>query len=910
LAAGPTPWGTAATYVVSNTLDSGNGSLRQAMLNANASLGLDTITFRIPGNGTHNVHIISLHSNLPTITDPVVIDGTTQPGFSGTPVVELSGVNAGSGSSGLRLVTSNSVVRGLVINRFGDAGVRIEGLGGNSIQGNLIGLDATGTLSEPNGGEGIFVSSSSDNVIGGTNASDRNVISSDVDAGVYLYNGGGNLVLGNYIGTTASGKTRAGNGNDGVIVYDSGTNVIGGATAGAGNVLAGNVGSGIYLYGPGSSGNVVQGNYLGTDATGGLALSNGVDGITINGAPSNLIGGTNGGEGNVILANGQSGVYMSGSTATNNLVQGNRLGGRALGGQALGNHFTGLTINGANGNVIGGTVAGAGNVISGNGEDGLLVTKSTGIVVQGNRIGVDASGTVATGNVYNGIRLSGANSNVIGGTVSGAGNVISGNVGDGIDLEAGATGNVIQGNYIGTDASGGTVVSNGLAGVLIQTAGNTVGGLGAGARNVISGNVLDGVWLAGSGAASNWVAGNFLGTDATGTRSLGNSRAGVGISLGPGNLIGGASEGAGNVISGNANAGIYVIGSSASGNVIQGNKVGTDVSGLQGLGNRLEGIYVESASTNTLGGVSPGSGNLICANFWGVYLTNASWNVVLGNWIGIASDGVSGLGNNEFGVICEVGANHNLIGGTAAGAGNRIGYCQTIYAGVRVRDGAWNDAILGNSIFATGGLGIDLGPFGVNPAIPCAAGTSGLANLGQNYPVLTQALSGPFGTRISGTFNSVPNSVFLLEFFADPMPAPSNHGEGQIWLGDKTVLTGADCNTAFTAVLSQAVPAGSVVTATATDAANDTSEFSADIPVLPVPGLTMLSAASSGQSGPGQMVLAWTNIAGVMLEETPSLVPPAQWAAATNAPVLTSSNVWTVVVPLSPNNQFYRLSFE
>ena len=896
-----------------NTLDSGSGSLRQAMLNANASLGLDTITFRIPGSGT--VHIISPLSALPTLTDSVVIDGTTQPGFAGKPLIELDGVDAGGSSPGIRLVTSNSVVRGLIINRFGDAGVRIEGLGANSIQGNIIGLDATGTLSEPNNGEGIFVSSSSDNLIGGTNASERNVISCNGDAGIYLYNGGGNVVLGNYIGTTASGKTRAGNGNDGVIVYDSGTNVIGGAAAGAGNVIAGNVGSGIYLNGPGSSGNAVQGNYLGTDPTGSVALSNGVDGITISGAPANLVGGANGGEGNVILANGQNGIFIGGSTATNNLMEGNRLGGRASGGQALENHFTGLTIDGANGNVVGGTAAGAGNVISGNGEDGLLVTNATGTVVQGNRIGVDASGTVAIGNVYNGIRVSGANSNVIGGTVGGAGNVISGNLGDGIDLEVGATGNVIQGNYIGTDASGGVVVSNGLAGVLIQTAGNTVGGLGGGARNVISGNFLDGVWLAGSGAASNWVAGNFVGTDVTGTRRLANSRAGVGISLGHDNMIGGAGEGAGNVISGNANAGIYVIGSSgsgnsASGNVIQGNKVGTDVSGLQGVGNGNQGIYVESASTNMVGGISPGSGNLISANFVGVYLTNASWNVVLGNWIGIASDGVSGLGNNEFGVLCEVAASHNLIGGTATGAGNRIGYSQTVYAGVRVRDGASNNAILGNSIFATGGMGIDLGPFGVNPAIPCDAGALGLANLGQNYPVLTQAFSGPFGTRISGTFNSVPNSVFLLEFFADPMPAPSNHGEGQSWLGDKTVVTGTDCNTAFTAVLTQAVPAGSVVTATATDAANDTSEFSADIPVMPVPVLTTLSAAGSGPSGPGQMVLAWTNIAGVMLEETSSLVPPAQWAAATNAPVLTSSNVWTVVVPQSRTNQFYRLSFE
>jgi titin len=836
---------------VSNTLDSGSGSFRQAILEANASKGLDTITFQIPGADTH---AISPLSALPAITDPVVIDATSQPGFAGSPLIELNGIHA-SGSVGLRLVTSGSVVRGLAIHGFDEGGLEIEGLGTNSIQGNYIGLDVTGTLSRPNGEEGIFVLSSWNNVIGGTNAADRNVISSSRDAGIYLDGGGGHVVLGNFIGTTAGGRKRLGNSNNGVIVYNSATNVIGGATPGAGNVIAGNDASGIYLFGPDSTGNVVQGNYLGTDVSGSLALSNTANGITISGAPSNLIGGTASGAGNVILANTEAGIFITGSTATNNLVQGNSIGGGTAGGQTLGNGYAGLTIADAGGNIIGGTVAGAGNVISGNRQDGIFVTNSTGTVVQGNRIGTDSTGTAALRNVFNGIMIGGGSSNLIGGIASGAGNVISGNLGNGISLQGGTTANLIQGNYIGTDVSGGTVVSNGLAGVLIQSAGNTLGG---------------------------------------------------------------ASKGAGNVISGNGSAGVCLIGSGATGNVIQGNKVGTDVYGLKGLGNYYQGIYVQGASTNTLGGASPGAGNLISANYEGIWLTNASsWNVIQGNWLGTAGDGISDLGNIEYGVICDAGANHNLIGGTAPGAGNRIAYSQAVqgfgnYAGVRVRDGAANNAILGNSIFANAGLGIDLGPYGVKPNMPCDANTSGLANLGQNYPVLTQALSGPYGTGIRGTLDSRPNAVFLLEFFADALPAPSGYGQGQLWLGDKTVVTGADCTTAFVALLTNPVPAGYVITATATDAANNTSDFAADIPVLPVPALAIVSPSKSSQPGPksSQIVLTWTNTAALALEQTSSLVPPVQWTASTNEPVLTTSNTWVVVVSHSPANQFYRLSSE
>ena len=153
---------------------------------------------------------------------------------------------------------------------------------------------------------------------------------------------------------------------------------------------------------------------------------------------------------------------------------------------------------------------------------------------------------------------------------------------------------------------------------------------------MISGNAQDGIFLDGAGAANNFVQGNYIGTTASGTSGLTNVRAGVGISCAPGNTIGGTSAGAGNLISANADyngdAGIYLLAGGATGNFIQGNKIGTDVTGTLALGNTHEGIYLESAPSNTIGGTVAGAGNLISANQTrGILITNASWNVVQGN---------------------------------------------------------------------------------------------------------------------------------------------------------------------------------------------------------------------------------------------------------------------------------------
>ena len=566
LAGFPASHGTAATLVVSSTSASGPGSLQQAILDANSTNGLDTIVFQIPGTG---VRTISPTNALPPITDAVVIDGTTQPGFAGTPLIQLNGANAGTTSEGLRVSAGNSTIRGLVIGGYAGAGVHVQAPGGtNTIEGNYIGTDPTGTLRRGNGQSpgqagGLWIDGSSGNLIGGPYATNRNVISGNSGPGLFLQNCSGNMIQGNRIGTTVSGAAALGNSNNGISLYSAGANLVGGSSATLRNVISGNGGSGVYLAGAGAKGNLVQGNYIGSDSTGSLAIPNAGDGVTVQGAGGNTIGGTDAGAGNLLSGNSQGGVGLKGAGSDTNLVQGNFIGTDASGRLALGNALSGITISAGNSNLVGGTITAARNIISGNRLSGVYITtNSVGNLVLGNFIGVDTAGTAALGNAINGISIDSASLNTVIGATDGARNVISGNTNYGIEIfGTAATGNLIQGNYVGTAATGQSAVGNKLSGMHIQSSGNTVGGLVSGAANLVSGNGQDGIFLDGAGASNNIVQGNLIGTVADGSSGLGNGRAGIGISGAPRNTIGGTAANAGNLLSANGDAGIFVFAS-------------------------------------------------------------------------------------------------------------------------------------------------------------------------------------------------------------------------------------------------------------------------------------------------------------------------------------------------------------
>ncbi len=415
------------SFVVTKTADTNDGvcdadcSLREAIVAANTNANpvvADTISFNIPGGG---VQTITLASAPPDVAEPVIIDGYTQPGATpntlavGTNAllkIELRGI-----SFPLTLRGGNSVVQGLVINRFtsssSGAGIILRS-SNNVVQGNFIGTDATGTLEQGNAISGVvLVVGADDNLVGGISPAARNLISGNGEFGIFNNFASNTLIQGNLIGTNASGTAALANASGGILARrdDGITNngiTIGGTLPGAGNLISGNSGNGIAING--ASNSSVQGNLIGTNATGTAALGNAMNGVTIANASANIIGGTALGARNVISANGGGGIVLT-ATAVNPLVQGNFIGTDASGAAALGNTGNGITSSAAN-STLGGSAAGAGNTIAFNTGNGVSITGGSGNQIFGNSIssntqlGIDLvlpgeTGGQVTSNDYN-----------------------------------------------------------------------------------------------------------------------------------------------------------------------------------------------------------------------------------------------------------------------------------------------------------------------------------------------------------------------------------------------------------------------------------------------------------------------------------------------------------------------------
>ncbi|MDH5775196.1 MAG: DUF4347 domain-containing protein, partial [Nitrospirota bacterium] len=299
-------------------------SLREAIEAANNTLGTDTISFDISDPLVSGAHTIDLLSALPDITDAIIIDGTSEPDYAGTPIIELNGTSAGAGVDGLRLVAGSdgSTIQGLVINRFGGDGIEINNSDNNIIAGNYIGTDVTGLVDLGNGLDGIRVDSSTNTLIGGSTVSARNIISGNSSAGIRDFYSTGTTILGNYIGVDATGIVALGNSGMGISLWGGSNAVVGGSGANEGNVISGNSGQGILLYS--GSGHTIQGNYIGTDTSGTIDLGNLQNGIVATlTSMNNLIGGTGAGEGNVIAFNSLVGVAVS--TGSGNSILGNAI---------------------------------------------------------------------------------------------------------------------------------------------------------------------------------------------------------------------------------------------------------------------------------------------------------------------------------------------------------------------------------------------------------------------------------------------------------------------------------------------------------------------------------------------------------------------------------------------------------
>ncbi len=412
-----------------------------------------------------------------------------------------------------------------------------------------------------------------------------------------------------------------------------------------------------------------------------------------------------------------------------------------------------------------------------------------------------------------------------------AGSTISGLVirnfnGNGITLHSGANNTVITGNLIGRfNTSGGDAgasKANSGAGIYVNSANNTIGGNTSNSRNVIAGNTL-GILLDGSNASGNWVAGNRIGTNAAGTLAIGNAAQGILLRAGANNnTIGSNLDGSfdaleGNQIVGSGDSAIQLWDSTTLGNRIRGNLLGSNAAGTALLGQNLtQGIQLGGgAHDNMIGGTAALAGNTVVGSkFAGIELTlNATANTVHGNFIGTNAAGALSGGNGTFGIYISNGAFNNLIGGATEGAVNWVMNNAGDGIGVAGSSSVGN-AILGNQIDGNGGLGISLG--GVNPTNDVLDADGGANDL-QNYPVLAWADVQSGNTVISGVLDSKANTSYRIEFFSSPAADASGYGEGRVFLGASTVTTNAagraDLLVTFNGV---AVAAGHAVSATAT----------------------------------------------------------------------------------------------
>jgi hypothetical protein len=470
--------------------------------------------------------------------------------------------------------------------------------------------------------------------------------------------------------------------------------------------------------------------------------------------------------------------------------------------------------------------------------------------VEGCYIGTDANGALANaGNGQGGIVVQGSG-NIIGGPTEAARNIISGNGfgttdpgGNGIHVPA-PGGVTIEGNYIGVDRTGAQPAANWVRGVLIEGPNVVV------RRNVISGHAGAGVYVITTGSYSI-IEGNLIGTNAAGTAALPNgtgvSVQGIESMIGPeGVTIGGLTGAARNVLSGNRSHGLS-IGGRAHGCVIQGNYIGTDISGMTALPNGelsifRGGVQIERGSNHLVGGTLPGAGNVISGNKGDGLSLFAYDCTVQGNFIGVAADGQTPLGNNVphgsegAGVVVSawlgpVTTGRNRIGGPEPGAGNVIAYNSG--SGVVVL--RTENSVLGNSIFNNGAanegaIGIDLDGFGLTPNdVGDTDGEDGtfpfpLANDYQNHPVLTSLSFQEGNVTVVGKLDSTPNTIFRLEFFATDPLISARVSEGQTFLGATQVTTNGSGLASFNLTLP--VPsAEQIITATATDPTGNTSEF-------------------------------------------------------------------------------------
>lgn len=786
----------------SNCLQPGQDcTLREAIELSNSGGGTNEIDFNITGT-------LKPMSELPVVRQSVSIYGIVD--ANGNPLIEISGINLdGQGSDGLKIRTSNSFISGLNINRFtaiydpksgssfGGNGLTIESTtlspnnGNNVVISCYLGTDPTGSLDVGNGATGLNIFDSDDNEIGSLNPAFKNVISGNgsvqsIGVGISLTAGNGNRFFGNIIGLNSQGTGKLGNSQG--MFFTGANNEFGGDAAGAGNTISGN-GEPYPL-------------------------------------PSEQCFGR--GMGIVMAIDIETGSFLT----SNNNIRGNRMGTDPSGSLRMGNCWKALSTGPLTQTVIGSITQNGRNTISGNGLDGVNCSEFVAILgeaseggfcaISGNNIGTDITGTIAIPNDWT--------------------NQLSGFV-----VPTGAV--EIENNYSFSNlgAPGGT----------------TPNGPCTGFCNIVSGN-NGGFWGAGAfGYGTVAVFNNHVGLNQVGNQAIPNEFPGIASASAIGNTyigLGVFGQSLGNVITGNGGVNAITTTGAGIGGIFQtyyfqGNYVGTDSSGTfsaspdpMGGNNGTMGVQATSRFGDTLyiGGANNEARNVISGHKGtrfgagtGVQLYGSTGFIGLyNNLIGL-NRSLQPLGNQTNGIhLIGASETRNVqIGGTTETA-NHIAYNGTTgrnYAGILVNNEAQEIPLRQNIIRDNIGLGIDLNPNGsffegdgVTPNDDCDNDIDLGANGLQNFPVLAAPTTNSDGTiTVGAILKSKKRESYLIDFYSSATADPSGYGEGQTHIGSTTVTTDGNGFIDFMFATSVSVPAGQVITATATDVFGNTSEFSA-----------------------------------------------------------------------------------
>lgn len=816
---------------VVNINDSGQGSLRQFILNANLlgdesnltqvglTAGLENSIFMIPGTGPH---IIAPMSALPSLTSSsTVLNAATQAGAScavsgRTLKIGLDGTNAGLTVSGLTIDAANVMVRGFAIGKFTAAGLLGTANADNmSVVCNNLGLGTDGTDLASNGTNGLYVKTGASNLhVGGNADTDRNLISGNTRDGIRLEGVANAIISGNYIGTDATGGSARSNNREGASYAGISVNLASSALTIRNNLISGN----------------------------------------------DIITGTG------PIYNVSSGIWLDGvATAT---ITGNLIGTDAAGSTALRNTGYGIYTKSATDIMIGGTTSAERNVISANFKDAINTRFGTNrITILGNYLGTDIAGTVNLGNTDNGIFLADTQNAAIGNSTAAGRNIIAGNKISGI-RNTNTPGTVMTGNYIGLDASGAVAMGNQLHGVYVQTSANVrIGGSVLGDRNVIAANRMIGVFLV--GATSNArVENNIIGLRADGNTDAGNLQAGIETSATSGVIL------HNNVVAANKTRGIHLI--TSPNTTITNNLIGLNALGILDRGNATHGIDIENGVTglnishNTISG---NGGNGVFIITMGANSKVFSTSSLTGNKIGLASDGFTPVANDGSGIWIE--GSTGLSVGEGGSTANFIAYNKGHGIAI-VGAGANKNTLSHNLIYANTGLGIDLNNDGVT-LNDGADADAGYANDSLNFPILQQIILANGNLTVRGCA-PVGSVVELFEadvslggaaaVGANRFGRNFDYGEGQSYLGSFVEGTVADADTGscvmpasdgnnntgmkafqFSIPVPASVVSGDYLTATATLAVAGTSEFGPTVAVIEgPPSIGSGSCAATGGS--------------------------------------------------------------